>query len=80
LSDGVTGGLVPLRDRNAFGAAIGRLHLDPAYRARCAEHNRAAVKQYYIGACAAQYEALFEKVLAQSAHARAAHARGSTVT
>ena len=68
LSDGVTGGLVPLRDRNAFAAAIGRLHLDTAYRARCAEHNRSAVKKYYIGVCAAQYEALFEKVLAQRAH------------
>lgn len=79
LSDGVTGGLVPLRDRNAFAAAIGRLYLDPAYRMRCAEHNRSAVKKYYIGACAAQYEALFEKVLAQRAQARAAHARGSTV-
>jgi glycosyltransferase involved in cell wall biosynthesis len=79
LSDGVTGGLVPLRDRNAFAAAIGRLHLDAAYRARCAEHNRTAVKKYYIGACAAQYEALFEKVIAQKAHARAPHARGSTV-
>jgi glycosyltransferase involved in cell wall biosynthesis len=79
LSDGVTGGLVPLRDRNAFAAAIGRLHLDAAYRARCAEHNRTAVKKYYIGACAAQYEALFEKVLAQRTHARAPHTRGSTV-
>ena len=79
LSDGVTGGLVPLRDRNAFAAAIGRLDLDTAYRARCADHNRNAVKKYYIGACAAQYEALFEKVLAQRAHTRAAHTRGSTV-
>jgi len=77
LSDGVTGGLVPLRDRNAFAAAIGRLHLDTAYRERCAEHNRSAVKKYYIGACAALYEALFEKVIAQSAHARARHARGT---
>jgi glycosyltransferase involved in cell wall biosynthesis len=74
LSDGVTGGLVPLRDRDAFAAAIGRLHLDTAYRARCAQHNRDAVKKYYIGTCAAQYEALFEKVIAQSAHARARHA------
>jgi glycosyltransferase involved in cell wall biosynthesis len=79
LSDGVTGGLVPLRDRNAFAAAIGRLHLDAAYRARCAEYNRTAVKKYYIGACAAQYEALFEKVIAQRAHARAPQTRGSTV-
>jgi glycosyltransferase involved in cell wall biosynthesis len=74
LSDGVTGGLVPLRDRNAFAAAIGRLRADSAYRARCAEHNRSAVKKYYIGACAAQYEALFEKVLARTARTRAAHA------
>jgi glycosyltransferase involved in cell wall biosynthesis len=79
LSDGVTGGLVPLRDRNAFAAAIGRLHLDAGYRARCAEHNRTAVKTYYIGACAAQYEALFEKVIAQRVRARPPHARGSTV-
>ena len=79
LSDGVTGGLVPLRNRDAFAAAIARLHLDTEYRARCAEHNRTAVKQYYIGACAAQYEALFEKVLARGAQARAPQARGSTV-
>ena len=79
LSDGVTGGLVPLRNRDAFAAAIARLHVDTAYRARCAEHNRTAVKQYYIGACAAQYEALFEKVLARGAQARAPQARGSTV-
>jgi glycosyltransferase involved in cell wall biosynthesis len=79
LSDGVTGGLVPLRNRNAFAAAIARLHLDTSYRARCADYNRAAVKKYYIGACAAQYEALFEKVLAQRARARAPRARGSTV-
>jgi len=79
LFDGVTGGLVPLRDRNAFAAAIGRLHLDTAYRARCAEHNRGAVKKYYIGVCAAQYEALFEKVLAQRGRARTARARSSTV-
>jgi glycosyltransferase involved in cell wall biosynthesis len=79
LSDGVTGGLVPLRDRNAFAAAIGRLHVDAGYRARCAEHNRTAVKMYYIGACAAQYEALFEKVIAQRVRARPPHARGSTV-
>ncbi len=78
LRDGATGGLVPLRDRSAFAAAIGRLHLDIAHRARCGEHNKAAVKKFYIGACAAQYEALFERVLAQKAHARAPRAPGST--
>jgi glycosyltransferase involved in cell wall biosynthesis len=78
LSDGVTGGVVPLRDREAFAAAIARLHVDPAYRMRCAEHNRTAVRKYYIGVCAAQYEALFEKLLARRTAAHAAHAGGST--
>lgn len=80
LKDGVTGGLAPLGDRDAFTAAITRLRDDPVYAKTCREHNRAAVREYYIERCAEQYEDLFEKLITERAHRGAAQVGGSTAT
>ncbi len=63
LTDGITGGLVHLHDQRGFATAIGQLHQDANYRARCAAHNREAVREFYIERCAERYEQLFEKTI-----------------
>jgi len=63
ITDGVDGLLVPTEDAAALGAALRRLLDDPPERARLGKAARQTVlSRYSLGAIAAQWDALFERV------------------
>lgn len=66
LEDGVTGGLVPLNDRDGFLDRCRRLVAERTRRAEAAEMNLRRVEAYFIDQCASRYEAVFERVLART--------------
>jgi glycosyltransferase involved in cell wall biosynthesis len=63
LEDGATGLLVPPRDADALGAALGRVADDGDLRARLSGMARKASRRYDIGECVRQMQALYDDVL-----------------
>jgi glycosyltransferase involved in cell wall biosynthesis len=66
LQHGVTGGLVPLNDREAFRREVELLLASPERRTRMGDDNRVRVETFYIDTCARGYEELFSRVVAES--------------
>jgi glycosyltransferase involved in cell wall biosynthesis len=64
LRDGDTGYLIPEGDEAALAAAIARAATQPEVMARIGAANRRRSPQHRIERCAAEYEALFERVCA----------------
>jgi len=65
LTDGETGYLVALNDRERFLEKWRDLCSDPATRKRMGAVNLERVEEYFIEHCAARYENLFEEILAE---------------
>jgi glycosyltransferase involved in cell wall biosynthesis len=65
LTTGETGAVVRLNDTEAFANAVASLHRDRESRARIARRNRTLVENYFIDACAARYEQVFDSVIAR---------------
>jgi glycosyltransferase involved in cell wall biosynthesis len=63
LTDGETGFVVPLNDRDRFTRGIVDLHDRSANRRAMAEENRRRVEGYFIDSCARRYEAEFDTVV-----------------
>jgi glycosyltransferase involved in cell wall biosynthesis len=64
LENGATGRLAPADDRLALTRELRGLIEQPAERARIGASNRQRVQAFFIEHCAAQYEQLFEHVIA----------------
>ena len=64
LSSDETGYVVKLNDEAAFLRACNTLIEQPDLRQQMAKHNQEVVESFYIENCAGEYEALFEKVIA----------------
>ncbi|MGH8175746.1 MAG: glycosyltransferase family 4 protein [Steroidobacter sp.] len=65
LTTGDTGAVIKLNDSESFARALATLHADANTRARIARRNLELVENYFIDACAARYESIFESVIAQ---------------
>ncbi len=74
LSDGETGHVVPLNDLVLFTQRCRALIGDLDRRARMRETNLSRVEEYFIERCAAQYEAVFDAVIAERKGARLGYA------
>jgi glycosyltransferase involved in cell wall biosynthesis len=64
LSDGITGHLVALNDREAFAARCAALIARPELRTEIGAGNRRRAEGFFIDRCAERYEALFASVIA----------------
>jgi glycosyltransferase involved in cell wall biosynthesis len=67
LSDGETGFVVRLNDRQSFADSCRRLTADAGLRRSTAAHNLVAVEEFFIERCAEQYEAAFAGVIGDRA-------------
>ena len=63
LTDGVTGFVVPLNDREKLRTCIQELVIDPTLRQKIAAANRHRVENYFIESMALAYEGLFEQAI-----------------
>lgn len=70
LVTGETGHVVKLNDVPGFTRALIDLHADRDTRERCGRRNRQLVENYFIDACAARYESVFEETIARRASAQ----------
>lgn len=64
LATGQSGHVVPLNDRRTFCEALLALHADPIARRTYAARNLERVESFFIDACAARYEQVFEHAIA----------------
>jgi glycosyltransferase involved in cell wall biosynthesis len=64
LEDGRTGFLAPLNDEPGFADRCRRLIGDPALAREQGEQNRKRVEDLFIESCAARYEEVFDRVVA----------------
>jgi glycosyltransferase involved in cell wall biosynthesis len=70
LKDDENGYLVPLNDLKTFKQRCQLLISSPDLRARLASNNKRRVEEYYIEKCAANYENVFNEVLARNCAAQ----------
>ena len=77
LATPASGAVVALNDLEAFVRAVLELEASRERRVAAGRHNVAAARGLFIDRCAAQYEALFERVLAERGVAATAGAQRS---
>jgi glycosyltransferase involved in cell wall biosynthesis len=63
LATGATGHVARLNDVEEFTRAVVGLHANAGLRSACGERNLRLVESYFIDACAARYEAVFESAI-----------------
>jgi glycosyltransferase involved in cell wall biosynthesis len=66
LTTGINGAVLPLNDFDGFVQAVSHLVADAPKRRSMSERNRRDVEQYFISNCAALYEALFARLVANT--------------
>jgi glycosyltransferase involved in cell wall biosynthesis len=80
LTDGVTGGVVPLGDTRRFASTLAGLAEDPGRCQQIGQANRELAADYYIQRCADQYEALMVQAIEAKGNRDVRPAAAATAT